>query len=310
MGKKYSAARLLMLAIVLSLSIFNISAFGFTSYAKSIANAAVRREVLGFSIHEVYGNHFKANPYSDDVFLSSAYKNTGYIAVKNDTKDRLLINLQHGDDKTVVYTANPGITYCLLTQGDGTYDIVCGRKGEKALLSDQVKTTVSEDDEIYTYPSSYAMFEPDSKIMALCSTFPSDPEEYMNAVCEYLSKHGHYTTEGDRLETWYVPCPDDFVDDFRGDCFDFASYVTAAFRMRGIPCKLVVGEFDKEGHAWVEVKSPFTGNLGGYPMTKGEWCIVDPTVFVSSDLAYNAGTVFVGAYHDKNKDKYKANYCY
>ena len=232
MGKRYYSIRLLTLTFVLLLLIFNISAVSLTAYYKSIQGAAVPQEVLGFSIHEVRADHFKANPLSKKVLLSSVHRGEGYIAISNGTDENLCINVKHDDkDKVLIYTAKPGITYCSLAQGTGSYDILCGKANESALLHDKV-TTEAEGDKVYTYPNSYVMFSPESKVTDLCSRFPTDEAGYMNAVCKYLSKHGYYTTEGDRLYHWYVPCPDTFVEDFRGDCFDFASFVAAAFRMK------------------------------------------------------------------------------
>lgn len=310
MGKKYSSIRLLTLTFVLLLLIFNVSAVGFTTYYKSIQRAAVPQEVLGFSIHEVRADHFKANPYSKEVLLSSIHRGEGYVAISNGTNENLCINVKHDDkDNVLIYTAKPGITYCLLTEGTGSYDILCGKAHESAMLHDKVNTEV-EGDEIYTYPNSYVMFSPTSKVTDLCSRFPTEYDDYMNAVCKYLAKHGHYTTEGDRLESWYVPSPDTFVDDFRGDCFDFASFVAAAYRMKGIPCKLAVGTFMDQGHAWIEVKAPFTGNVGGYPMKEGEWCMIDPTVFVSSDIDYEVGSLWIAEYCKSHEDDYVLSYYY
>ena len=309
MGKQHRSTRLLVLLFVLVLLIYDVCCIGFVSYVKSIERAAVAKEVLGFSIHPVYADHFKANPYSKDVLLSSVHSEEGYVAIRNDTDERLLVNLAKNDGDTLIYTANPGVTYCLLTDGVGSYDVICGKQGESALLQDVVKTD-NDEDELYTYPNTYAMFTPDGKLTEFCATFPTDEKEYMNAICQYLSTHGVYTTEGDRLESWYIPNPETFIETFEGDCFDFASFVTAAFRMRGIPCKLVVGTCSDEGHAWIEVKSPYTGNLGGYPVKKGEWCMVDPTVFVSMNVDYGVSSVVVGGYSAEHKDLYKANFCY
>ena len=154
------------------------------------------------------------------------------------------------------------------------------------------------------------MFSPDSDIVKFCSALPKDEVEYINAVFSSLAEKGEYTLEGDRDETWYVPDPNRFVKDFRGDCFDFASFATAALRMRGIPCKLVVGDVDGSGHAWIELKPNFSGNVGGFDMKKGEWSFVDPTVFVTNDLGYGELSFLVPAYYEENKDKYTVNYTY
>lgn len=307
--RKRRTLGLLWRCVILSLLIVDISCFGATAYVHSIEAVAQPQEVLSFSIHELYADHFRRNPVSDDVFLSSAHSAEGYVSIDNRTDKRLCINLIPDSGKTLVYTAMPGVTYCLLTEGPGDYEVICGEEGKQALLGDAVYTQ-AEKDVVYTYPSSYVMFSPDSDIVKFCSTLPKDEVEYINAVFSVLAEKGEYTLEGDRDETWYVPDPNRFVKDFRGDCFDFASFATAALRLRGIPCKLVVGDVDGNGHAWIELKPNFSGNVGGFDMKKGKWSFVDPTVFVTNDLGYGELSFLVPAYYEENKDKYTVNYTY
>lgn len=311
MGTKQTRRTLGLLwrCVILSLLIFNVSCFGVFAYTYGIEAASQPQKVLNFSIHELYADHLKYNPNSDAVFLSSAHSNEGYISIDNRTDKRLCINLTHENGTRLVYTAMPGVTYCLLTEGPGTYDVICGEEDKPAMLSDTVSTEAKKDD-IYTYPSSYVMFYADSNIVKFCSALPEDEVSYINAVFSTLTKKGFYTLDGNRSETWYVPNPNEFVKDFRGDCFDFASFATAAFRLRGIPCRLVVGEVEGNGHAWIELKPNFSGNVGGFDMKKGEWCFVDPTVFVTNDIGYGELAFLVPTYYEQNKDKYKISYTY
>ena len=98
-------------------------------------------------------------------------------------------------DKVLIYTAKPGITYCSLAQGTGSYDILCGKANESALLHDKV-TTEAEGDKIYTYPNSYVMFSPESKVTDLCSRFPTDEAEYMEKVYKPILKASQYKDGG------------------------------------------------------------------------------------------------------------------
>lgn len=303
------AKRLFQTCIILSLMIINTVFFTVAWYTRELSLAAQPDVVKGFTIHNLYADHFEPNPYSSEVRLSSVHSGEGYVAVENKSDDRMVVNLSHETGDTLVYTAQPGITYCLLTEGKGNYDVLCGKPDENAELH-SVVTTDAEEDHIYTYPSSYVMFTSDSSLVDLCSTFPEGERMYMDAVLKYLSEHGEYMTEGDRMEVWYVPDNEEFMQTFRGDCFDFASYVTAAFRMKGIPCRLVVGEADGKGHAWVEVKPSFTGRVAGYMMEKDKWCFLDPTALVQEDMTYTEVCMAIPRYMEKHQKTYFEDYAY
>ena len=301
--------RLFCACLVLLLMIVNTLFFTTAWYTRELSIAAEPDVVKGFVIHNLYADHFEPNPYSSEVRLSSAHSNEGYVAVENNSDERMVVNLSHETGDTLVYTANPGVTYCLLTEGKGLYKVLCGKPDENAQLHSVVKTD-AEEDCVYTYPSSYVMFTTDSALVDLCAEFPESDRMYMDAVLRYLSEHGEYMTEGDRMEVWYVPDNEEFMKTFRGDCFDFASYVTAAFRMKGIPCRLVVGESDGKGHAWVEVKPSFTGRLAGYPMEEGKWCLLDPTTLVQKDMTYSEICMAIPKYMEKHKGTYLEDYAY
>lgn len=294
---------LLFVCVMLFVAIFN-TGFVYASYYKySLEKARQPEKIEGFMIQPLYSDHMEPNPFSSDIHLSSFYEDEGYISIENKTDERLIANLRHEDGNVLIYTVKPGITYCSLSEGDGEYEVICGKEDETTELHHLVETS-KNDDSLFLYPNSYVMFEKGDPILRFCAKFPSDNRRYMDAVCRTLADRGVYTVEGDRMETWYVPDANSFISDFRGDCFDFASYVCSAFRIKGIPCRIAVGDHDGEGHAWIEVKPDFDGSIGGFPMKAGQWCFMDPTIFVTTGVPYNTLSLSVPTYIRDNYKEY------
>jgi len=200
----------------------------------------------------------------DEAHVDYSNASDGYITAKyiGDTsrKSKLLISCGgQGQNFTLV----PTLKVFPLCFGNGVYQIkvmqqVNGTKYRQVLAFSHT-VVMPNPLSPWLYPNTYTDFNQDSKCVAvaseICANTSTDAEKFA-IIYQWIIDNIDYDmalAERVRVETWWLPNPDEVVVTGKSICWGYASLLAAMCRSQSIPCKIVVGRV-KGGvkHAWNE----------------------------------------------------------
>jgi transglutaminase-like putative cysteine protease len=111
----------------------------------------------------------------------------------------------------------------------------------------------------YLFSNSYVVYDNDMECIQFGLELTRDAksqEEKARAIYDWIARNVKYDfSVVGKLEAGYVPNPQKTYDTKLGICTDFAALFASMCRSQGIPCKLVVGNYERSEylHAWNEV---------------------------------------------------------
>lgn len=223
------------------------------------------------------------------VTIDASNSDQGYFMVKHSgSKKRLKIQvtLPSGSKKNYDLNGEGEFEVYGFTEGDGTYKIhvlqnASTKKSSKSyasLYSQDIKVTLSDENNPFLTPSQYAWYTPESNTVAkseeLCAGLTSDRDK-ADTIFTFLTTNMSYdkkkakSSKGKTIEE-FIPVVDETLVSLKGICFDYAAMMACMLRSQGIPTKVVIGNFTAPGnaqyHAWNNV------------YIDGKWELMDATL--------------------------------
>ena len=214
-------------------------------------------------------------------------KNLGYIRIKHSaTKKRLKVRMTK-DGVTLTYDLNSEGLYEVypFQLGDGTYVVTVYKQlsgnDYTTVVRWNVKVALTDPLSPFLCPNQYIWYHEDDDAVAVARDICGgmDDQSKCLAVLDYIAKHVKYDFfSAMKVESTYLPEPDQTLQKGKGICFDYAALMCAMLRSQGVPAKLMIGYADKMYHAWVNA---YVGDA---------WVQYDPT-FESTGNKANTYTV-------------------
>ena len=231
---------------------------------------------------------------NDRAVIDFSFKHDGYVTVEFfGDSDRMLAVLITGPSGSVyVFELIQGERDIFpLSEGDGEYTVGVYEHLEDDEFGQVLIVTIDVEliDDIAPFirANQYVDFCENSRVVEVVNGLTMESDSFFSAVgsiLNYVTESIEYNYElAENAEHWYLPDLDSIIDQGEGFCFDIAALMVAMLRSRGIPAKLVVGNYiDIEGrymyHAWVSVYAEEDGWIGGnIEITGGTWNIIEPT---------------------------------
>lgn len=253
-------------------------------------------EIEGIAIYPSEGNIVK---YNSSFMLDYTNKDEGYVIgtyLGNDGK-KCKVRITHSGDgfnfsaflgKSMVYP---------LTYGDGKYkiEIFQQTEGTKYRIIMSLTITVVLRDKLLPnlYPNTYVNYTENSKCVAkaqdICIGLKTDVQK-SKAIYDWICNNIKYDfkkavilIDQPDASHWFVPDPDEVLQEGKCICFGYASLFAAMHRCLGIPCRIAIGNVDGGGrHAWNEVYWSTSGSINKHldiPAKKFK------TIDVTSDIS-------------------------
>ena len=256
---------------------------------------------------------------NDRAFIDYSNKHDGYITVKflENTDRRLMVMITTPDGDEYIYDLSPEKNEVFpLTSGDGRYKISIHEHVTDNVFLDimliEIDVELSNEFVPFIRPNQYVYYSENSPVTKKAVELSNRHDNFIDtveAVFNYVVESVSYDFDLARTVTFgYKPDLDEVLDQGSGICFDIAALTVAMLRSRGIPSKLVFGDYygsdlDYPYHAWVTVFSEEDVRIGEHIFFKaGTWNILDPTVAIilclsETDTAVSDGVTYNAKYY-------------
>lgn len=241
----------------------------------------------------------------EGLCIDSSTLNRGLIKIgyagKSSEKVKVMIEK---DSERYVYPLIPDgkIVGFPLQMGNGEYkvSVLTNVSGNRYAYIDTKKFELNISNQNTVYLNSIQLISWSSQSRAVKKNQEivdgeSRIPEKVDLVYDFIINNVNYDYDKvSKLQSNYIPYPDQTIKELKGICYDYASLLAAMKRSEEIPVKLVKGYSSHvDGyHAWNEI------------LINGEWVVVDTTV----DAAYNKSNVDFN--FNKNKSDYTKVYEY
>lgn len=91
-------------------------------------------------------------------------------------------------------------------------------------------------------------------------------DDKIRAVVKYIQTNIEYDHDlAGTVDSTYATSPDRTLFKQKGICTDTAALTAAMLRSQGIPCRIIIGTYQDERHAWIQVYTQH-----------GQWVYIDP----------------------------------
>lgn len=244
--------------------------------------------------NEIFLNSgFTGNFYTDNIsrtkYISNTYKNAcnnecyasdylsvclcnksfGFIEINyvGVLKNAVIIITHSDSDRKKIYhfteKINPNLTF-----GDGIYSLQILTHHHESFYREifNEKINVSLSNHLYPFliPSPFVWYDNESYIVKSLFYRVSPYytcDEIIKLFFNFITNEISYDYEfafkvHHNLITHHVPNLDKIMSTKTGVCFDKASLFTALLRLNNIPSRLIIGYYNDELHAWVEIWNP------------------------------------------------------
>lgn len=213
------------------------------------------------------------------VMLDVSHSSDGYVGVKNDCDEDIVIIFETKKECTI-FPAENGISYFIFPFGSGKYNVSVCKRIEigrfETLVSAETAASISE--KTFLLPTDCMEFNvPDKtkhcveKAREIRKASHTD-KQFVRNTAKYLFTNLTYDQAAAALAKYDVAShviPDDVLKSGKGICKNYAITFAAMCRSQDIPCKVVYGDLKykntREYHAWNEA------------FVNGQWISVDCT---------------------------------
>ncbi len=202
---------------------------------------------------------------SDDPQIKTKMNMNGYIYISYKSSKKVKVMMDCNDSQEVYDLVSDGKFHRFtLHLGDGEYKIrlVENTSGNsyRVIKTDEFDCTLISGDFPYLVPNSFVDYDNSLEVIQFGLTLTQDAytqEEKAYAIYDWIVRNISYDfSVVGKLESGYVPNPQETYETRKGICSDFAALFASLCRSQGIPCKVALGYYIKSEyyHAWNEVK--------------------------------------------------------
>lgn len=126
------------------------------------------------------------------------------------------------------------------------------------------------------YDENMMFIKKAKEIAATCS----NDFEKVEKMQAWLTSYMTYKQEEDTIKGIYKCDLEKIYNRKTGVCYDYSVVLAAMLRSQGIPCKVVFGEYNSKGHAWIEVYIDCEAkhSADNVYLEGKKWCRVEPTL--------------------------------
>lgn len=201
---------------------------------------------------------------SDDAQISVASSMNGYIYVSYKSEKKVKVMMDCGG-KSEVYdlVADGKFHRFTLHLGDGEYLIRVVEnttgKSYRPIKSEKFECKMINQKFPYLFSNTFVVYNNDMECISFGLELTKDADtnkEKARAIYDWIVRNVKYDFSVlGKLEPGYVPNPQKTFETKLGICSDYASLFASMCRSQGIPCKVVLGYYEKSEyyHAWNEV---------------------------------------------------------